>query len=502
MIALRDYASRLGQVTKSITFRLALLPIIFVAVPLIVFAQLKSADESRRRLLHESITQQDRLVVVVLRPFIGKFGSDMPQQLQNTIGQIAGGGTNVKLFYRPYHVNAKGFFYIASEPPLSPNDFARERKLLVKLGVFNNLAMCRDTSDIDARFTNPAGAEEMLTSLTSISTKKGCWAVITSRTLPGFLQIAMAKPFWQTAAMRTAAIVYLLSAVIIVWLFIDIWRAMAKFRATARAVRLHGAEVASFKNANEIPELAAVAEDFDTLVNALSQSQAMLKRVAEQTAHALKLPIAIIAQSLEPLRKAVPAGSTDARRSIDLIERSAERLDGLVSVARDLEQAAADAIYPKQWTMNLSQYVEKLLDSFAGGLAPTRGTIERHIEPDIYVVASEDMIETVIENLLDNATSFSPPDKPIDVSLQREGNFARLSVSDQGPGVEPELLQTIFDRHFSRRPSDDFAGSATDHFGLGLWIVKTQVEGAGGSAYAEPNVPGGLQLVVRLPLAQ
>ena len=490
------------NVLRSVTVKLAFLPLIFVSIPLIVYAQLKLADDRKMELLRDSVVQQDRLIVEVLKPFIEEFGQDTPQELQNTLQRLASSGTNVKLLYRPNRPKAKSFYYIASAPALSPADLDRERDQLGRLGIFSRLATCHQTSNLAVRLTNPTGIEEMLTSITSVSTKTGCWAIVTARTLPTFLHIVTAKPFWQTTSLRTAAIVYGLSAVIVVWLFVDIWRSIAQFRAAARALRLHGANVTAFRDANRIPEFSPVAEDFDALVVALTESQAMLKRAAEETAHAFKLPLAIIVQALEPLKRNLPTSNSEVRRSVALIEHSAQRLDGLVSAARDLDQASAEALYPHRWVMNLSAYVEKLLAVFGRN---SRWKLRLAIEPGIEVLANEDVIELAVENLLDNAFSFAPPGSTITIALYGEEEAAVLAVGDEGPGVAPHLLEKIFERHYSNRPVElvGTGGSSppSDHFGLGLWIVRRHVEGVGGSVCAKPNRPRGLTVVVRLPLA-
>src|SRR5438105_3218517 len=62
-------------------------------------------------------------------------------------------------------------------------------------------------------------------------------------------------------------------------------------------------------------------------------------------------------------------------------------------------------------------------------------TITADLLPGLFVLGTEEMIETVLENLIDNAVSFSPPKSEILIHLTRDGAFAVLTVSDQGPGV-------------------------------------------------------------------
>ena len=117
------------------------------------------------------------------------------------------------------------------------------------------------------------------------------------------------------------------------------------------------------------------------------------------------------------------------------------------------------------------------------------------------VFGSEEMIETVLENLIDNAASFSAPGGKILVHLTREGAFAHLSVSDEGPGVPEGQLDRIFDRYYSERRAETTGENHSSYFGIGLWIARRNVEAMGGTIAAENRAPRGLAVHIRLPLA-
>src|SRR3546814_369201 len=128
------------------------------------------------------------------------------------------------------------------------------------------------------------------------------------------------------------------------------------------------------------------------------------------------------------------------------------------------------------------------------------------VDDDVIVRASEDLLETVVENILDNSVSLSPPDSQITVTLRRGGRVADLRIQDQGPGVPPEDLERIFERRFTSRPvpkapDGGLVGKPSLHAGIGLWIVRRNVEAVGGLVRAENAPGGGLILRLSLPLA-
>jgi two-component system sensor histidine kinase ChvG len=119
----------------------------------------------------------------------------------------------------------------------------------------------------------------------------------------------------------------------------------------------------------------------------------------------------------------------------------------------------------------------------------------------LVILGSEEMVETVIENLIDNAASYSPPSGEILVRLKREGGMAHIAVLDQGPGVPTVQIGLIFDRYYSQRRDSPALPEAGTYFGIGLSIARRHVEAMHGTITAENRSPNGFAVHVRLPLA-
>jgi two-component system sensor histidine kinase ChvG len=106
----------------------------------------------------------------------------------------------------------------------------------------------------------------------------------------------------------------------------------------------------------------------------------------------------------------------------------------------------------------------------------------------------------VIENLLDNAVSFSPAGGAIDATVARRRDRVEVSICDQGPGIPAESREKVFARFHSLRPeAEDFG----DHSGLGLAIGRTIAEAHDGtlSVADRPDDHSGACLVLSLPAA-
>lgn len=498
--------ARLDTWTQALAIKIILLAAVFLVVPIIFYRLFQIADAQQTELLARTVEQKGTLIATMLRPHLERFRDQSTDELQTALNEVAADGSNIKILVRPEESASSGFLYVMSAPAVSADYLAEERRRLFELGVFDRLApTCDGRADPTVRFTNPAGQPEVLTSMTPVHIGQSCWVVITSQSTQALLDTSIGRPVWQTTTIHIAIAVYLLSAAIVTWLFLAIWRNIDRFRTAARKIRMHGAGETSFREMNTIPELAGVADDFDSLVGALKESRDFIIRTAEENAHALKAPLAVITQAIEPLKKATPVSNIQARRSLDLIERSAAKLDSLVSSTRDIEQAAAEVIYPVSRRINLSSYLTQLVESYEATLNAEGKRLQSTIEKDVFTYASEEAMESIIENLLENAASFTTPGGTVEVSLSGSNGHATLTVADHGPGVPPERMSKIFERYYSDRtqmPERMNGGSTTlqaeQHYGLGLWIVRRNVEGLGGKISARNRETGGFAVTVNL----
>jgi two-component system sensor histidine kinase ChvG len=106
-----------------------------------------------------------------------------------------------------------------------------------------------------------------------------------------------------------------------------------------------------------------------------------------------------------------------------------------------------------------------------------------------------------IDNVIDNAVSFSPPGGLVEIAASRVHDKVRIRIDDEGPGVPPEAREAIFHRfHSIRTDSEDFGR----HSGLGLAIAEAIVEGHDGeiSVYDRDDAPSGARFIITLPAAE
>jgi two-component system sensor histidine kinase ChvG len=490
----------LSNIVHSFSFRLALLAIILLSVPLILYRQFAQAEREEERLLTNAIDQTNRVTAALLAPHLEKFSSEPPNALRDAMARAAGKHMRIRVLVRLQHSRPDDFVYVASMPSFPEDYLKRERSELLRSGILQRLGpACDQTANLGIRFMNSSGTQEVLTAMTPLHINGNCWIVIGSENASDLAQWPISHSFWKMPELRTAVVIYLISTALLAWLFFHMWRNVRRFRRAARRIRLHEKGTVSFRELNTIPELTHVAEDFDALVNTLVASQSRIREAAEENSHALKGPLAVISQSIEPIKHAVSPTDAATNRSIQLIERAVARLDAMVTIYRDLENAAADLIFPTRVPLDLSTLLKTTLPAYEQILSGQGKRLISQVQDGVIAWGNDELLEHVIENLLENAASFTSEYGAVEVQLAPESNRACLRIMDRGPGVAPNLLPKIFERSASFRTDAHHINGS--HQGLGLWIVRRNIEALGGTVHASNRSGRGLEVIVRLQLA-
>jgi signal transduction histidine kinase len=251
---------------------------------------------------------------------------------------------------------------------------------------------------------------------------------------------------------------------------------------------------------DEVGELAVTLEKMlRSLDAARAEREAAMKKQREFVAdasHELRTPLTSILANLELLQASLrEPGHDDDQAMIDSALRSSQRMTRLVSDLLLLARADAG----KTGSRRRCDLAE-VAGNAAVEAAPLLAERELRVENDrpLWVIGNPDELHRMILNLLDNAARHTPGDSTVELRLRAEDGEAVVEVSDDGPGIAPELRDQIFDR-FVRGggPADTASGPGS---GLGLAIVGAVAASHGGTAAAAESAEGGALFMVRLPL--
>ena len=495
---------RLGA---SLTLKLVGLVGVFIALPVVLYGQFESADAQRRELVARGIEHRSWLVAQALTPLLDRPDSARHTDLNAELQRYNDGRSILKLMFSPSNTGGeRQFFYVASSPRTGVDEIGPELESLAERGILQRLSQsCEGSSSLDVRYRQASGREDILTSVLPIQTRWGCWVLISAHPTTEFLNLSIGRSYWQTREIRIAAAIYFAFALLAGLIALSVWRNLHHFRRVAREIRQGRASAKTFADHNIVPELTSVAQDFDQLVADLRKIAKDIRQAAEDNAHSLKAPICTIQSSLEPLRRVVPEDNQRAKRAVVLIESSISRLHALVNAAQRLDYNTADLIDAPREAISLTQVVADILYRSREVIAERQIRLVRVLDDNVIVRAGKGVLEVVVENVIDNAISFSPPDSTITVTLTKDRKNVTLRIDDEGPGIDPQKVEHIFERYFSLRPKQTGEAAANrnlDHSGLGLWIVRRNVEALGGRVAAMNRITGGLSVQITLPTAE
>ena len=283
-------------------------------------------------------------------------------------------------------------------------------------------------------------------------------------------------------------------------------------RKLAEAAEAGGAREARPINPQRIrfPDLTARPDEIGYLSSALRRmTEALYDRIdaiesfAADVAHEIKNPLTSLRSAVETLR--IAKTPEMQARLLAVIEKDVQRLDRLVTDISNASRLDAELTREEMDAFDMAELVRTIVD-LNTVQADEKGAslaITPMVE-ELIVRGLQGRIGQVLQNLVGNALSFSEPGETVTVSafITTRGAL-RVTVEDQGPGIPPDNLRTIFERFYSERPDHEEFGN---HSGLGLSISKQIIEAHGGTIWAEnikssdPDAqPTGARFVFELP---
>jgi signal transduction histidine kinase len=212
------------------------------------------------------------------------------------------------------------------------------------------------------------------------------------------------------------------------------------------------------------------------------------REFAADASHELRTPLAITRAAIAELR----LGRTDPAtvdRALDDLDAGASRLESLVDDLLLLARADADAVTLTATDTDLAHAVAEAVEALEPVAAARGVRLALDVTP-APVRGDEARLRQLAGILVDNAIRHSPAGGRVTVAVRPGG---RLTVEDEGPGIEADHLEHVFER-FWRAPDAPAGGT-----GLGLAIARWIAEHHGGTIHAERREPGpGARFVVRL----
>jgi signal transduction histidine kinase len=294
-------------------------------------------------------------------------------------------------------------------------------------------------------------------------------------------------------------------------------RAMRPIQAiTATAQQISGSDLSrrlAFKRRDELGELAGT---FDHMLDRLADAFTRQRQFTADASHELRTPLTII--ELKVSRLLEQSAITDQQRAaLMMIQQERQHMTQLVDDLLFLARTDGGHTRGLNEIVHLDELILDVAERFAPLAQQRRLKIQVDALPDVVVLGDRLYLARMLGNLVENALKYSGPDGScVRIALatheQVGAQWARLTVSDDGPGIPADHLPHVFDRFYradvARTHSTDAVadgGNPSDTSeragsGLGLAIVRWIAQAHGGDITITSEVGAGVTCVVALPL--
>ena len=244
-------------------------------------------------------------------------------------------------------------------------------------------------------------------------------------------------------------------------------------------------------------EIGMLARAVADMTDALRHRIDAVEHFAADVAHEIKNPLASLRSATESLGH---VDDPDLRAQLlEIATHDVRRIDRLVTEISDASRIDAELSRATFQPVDMVALVTNIIERRRNrGIDEGREIVFEHPHRAACTMGVPERLERVIDNLLDNAVSFSPEKGTIRVVIDQDRDAIATMVIDEGPGIPPDARDKVFERFHSDRPEAEGFGN---HSGLGLAIGRTIAEAHGGmlSVHDRPDGEGGACLVLDLP---
>jgi two-component system sensor histidine kinase ChvG len=315
------------------------------------------------------------------------------------------------------------------------------------------------------------------------------------------------RSFTHAVRRQRAGILTAMAGVILLSVFLSIFLARTIVRPMRRlAIAAHRVRLGRSREVR-VPRLPSRSDEIGLLARAVSDmSQSLRQRIdnmeafAADVTHELKNPLASLRSAVDGLER---VDDPELRmRLMGIVREDVGRLDRLINDISEAARTDAELARATFDRVDLGPLIEQLVASWENRREKrdARIAFARPRKDTAVVMGKPDRLARAINNIIDNAVSFSPAGGLVEIAAARVGDEVRIRIEDEGPGVPADAREAIFNRFHSVRPEGEGFGR---HSGLGLAIARAIVEGHDGEIDVQDrdDAPSGARFTIRLPAA-
>ena len=211
--------------------------------------------------------------------------------------------------------------------------------------------------------------------------------------------------------------------------------------------------------------------------------------------HEFRTPLTSILSSADLLDIAGRSWDKDRYSThINKIRNAVRNMTTLLNDVLTISRTKDGKIKLHKVQIDLKLFVKEIVNEVKD-ISPFQHTIKQNIKIKNKINTDPKLLRQCIENLITNSMKYSPPSSTISIKIEEKDNMLNILIEDNGPGIEEDELQKIFEPFYRIKTAGKIPGS-----GLGLAIVKTAVETLGGRIFVQSSTGLGTKFEISLPI--
>lgn len=238
-------------------------------------------------------------------------------------------------------------------------------------------------------------------------------------------------------------------------------------------------------------EIEQLTNAFNEMLERLSNTFAAQRQFSANAAHELRTPLAVMCTKLEVFEKNNNPSAAEYQETVHMIRMQTSRLSHVIDILLEMTDLQSAQ---KQDRISLADMAEEVICDLTAVADKKEITITQN-PGTAEIIGNDTLIYRAIYNLVENAIKYNHTGGNVTVSIKEDGEFATVIISDNGPGIQQEDWQHIFEPFFrvDKSRSRDMGGA-----GLGLALVKEIARQHGGDVYVVQSSKNGTEIALKL----
>ncbi len=238
-------------------------------------------------------------------------------------------------------------------------------------------------------------------------------------------------------------------------------------------------------------EIEQLTNAFNEMLERLSNTFAAQRQFSANAAHELRTPLAVMRTKLEVFEKNNNPSAAEYQETVHMIRMQTSRLSHVIDILLEMTDLQSAQ---KQDRISLADMAEEVICDLTAVADKKEITITQN-PGTAEIIGNDTLIYRAIYNLVENAIKYNHTGGNVTVSIKEDSEFATVIISDNGPGIQQEDWQHIFEPFFrvDKSRSRDMGGA-----GLGLALVKEIARQHGGDVYVVQSSKNGTEIALKL----